>query len=151
MKTFREKINIENAKFLLACDNAKLSDLIKREPEDWNGENLFSNLEVYVKQLKSWLKTAINQMKNKGYIENEYKHSKNLVEIGRIYVNKFGIQKLTREVRGFLIKDQSKDFDMINAHPSILLNLMKSTYPELADNYKYLQKYISNRANKLAY
>jgi len=146
IKQYNEQINVKNAKFLLSCDEDKLKELIDPNDDKFeNGEKLFTNYETYVKQLKQFLKQAISQMESKGYIEREYSSSKNQVNQGRIYVKKFGVQKLKRNIRGFLIKDYVKDLDMINAHPSILLNLLKTTYPELKDNYETLELYVNNR------
>ena len=101
IKQYKEQINVKNAKFLLSCDEDKLKELIDPNDDKFeNGEKLFTNYETYVKQLKQFLKQAISQMESKGYIEREYSSSKNQVNQGRIYVKKFGVQKLKRNIRG---------------------------------------------------
>lgn len=142
---YKEKINVNNAKYLLGMSNDNLKDLIKRNPDDWNGEDLFSNLDTYISQLKKWLNKAIIQMEKNGYVETEYKYSKTLVNIGRIYVVGFGIQKLTRELRGFLINGLCKDYDIINCHPSILVYLINKYFNDKKGLFKTIFDYVENR------
>ena len=142
----KETINTTNAKYLLSLAEDKLSIIIRNGNSDgWNGEKPFSNLYDYIKMLKKWLKKGINEMNDKGYIVTKYKFSKDLVSVGRQYVEKFGIQRLTCELRGFLCSETGvKDFDMKNAHPSILLNYMKKHFPN--HQYKHLEEYVKNRS-----
>lgn len=143
MNKLHEKISVENAKYLMSIQDQRLKDIIKRDDNDWNGENLYSNLDTYVKTLKKWLKTAISQMETKGFIKQDYKYSKQLVSCGRRYVQGFGVQKLTREIRGFLCEDFSVDIDIKNAHPTLLLNLLKDKFPER--EFSFLHNYVNNR------
>lgn len=143
MDCFREKINVENAKYLMSLKDSVLEPLIKKDKKNWKGETIFSNIDAYIKQLKKWLKFGISQMNSKGYIECKYKYSEELVSCGRKYVKGFGIQKLTREIRGFLCEGIVNDIDMINAHPTILLNLIKKHFPKIKHNR--LEDYCTKR------
>mgnify|MGYP003668027154 FL=1 len=138
-----EQISIENAKYLLALEECKLQDILKKDESDWNGETIYSNLDTYIKTLKKWLKKSINEMNSKGYISQKYKYSKDLVSCGRRYVSGFGIQKLTKELRGFLCNNYCVDLDMKNAHPVILVHLLKTYFPK--NNFPILKQYVDNR------
>jgi hypothetical protein len=79
------------------------------------------------------------------YILPQYDYSKTLIDCGRIYVKDFGIQKLTRELRGFLIKDSTIDVDIVNCHPTILLNIINKYYPDNKKEFTALNDYVKNR------
>ena len=143
MNELKEKISVENAKYLLSISVEELKDLIKRDDGDWNGESLYKDINVYTSLLKKWLKNSIPMMENKGFIISKYGYSKELVSCGRRYVKGFGVQKLTREVRGFLCNEYCVDLDMKNAHPTLLLNLLKEKFPDR--EFPLLKQYIDNR------
>ena len=140
---FKERINVERAKYLMSISDDKMKEIIKRDENDWNGENIYSNLDNYIKNLRKWLKKGINEMNSKGFIETKYKSSKALVSVGREYVVGFGIQKLVREIKGFLCDGLVQDIDIINSAPSTLLNIMKKHFPEVET--PFLSKYVSDR------
>ena len=144
---FSEKIDIENGKYLLSLTNEQWKDLLNTsEKDNWNGENIYSNMDVYVKELKKWLKTAVKDMELHGKITTEYKYSSTMVDCGRMYVKGFGVQRLTRELRGFLVKDQCIDLDMKNAHPTLMFAILKNMLgDEAKKQFKYLHNYINNR------
>ncbi len=142
---FTEKIDIGNGKYLLSLNNDQLSEVVGRP--DWNGETVFKNMEVYMKELRKWLKVAVKDMELNGEIKTEYKYSSTLVDCGRIFVKGFGVQRLTRELRGFLVKGLCYDVDMKNCHPTLLLGIVKTVYPELdvKKEFKYLRDYVKHR------
>jgi len=84
-----------------------------------------------------------------GEIKTEYKFSQTLVDTGRIYVKNFGVQRLTRELRGFLIADDTIDLDMKNAHPSILYNIIKTHYPDVKTKFPFIRDYVKQRQKYL--
>jgi hypothetical protein len=150
MLEFKEKISVANGKYLLSLSNSQLSEIITRSDKNgWNGENIFSNIETYMKQLRKWLKTAVKQMEINGEIKAEYKFSTNLVDCGRIYVKTFGVQKLTRELRGFLIGNETIDIDMKNAHPSILYNILRTHYKNEKAQFPFIRDYVKQRQKYL--
>ena len=111
---FKEAIDVKAGKYLLSLNDKDLSTVIGKP--DWNGETVYKNIEVYMKELRKWLKKAVQANVAKGFMKTKYKHSQTLVDCGRIYVKDFGVQRLTRELRGFLVKDKGLDFDMVNCH-----------------------------------
>jgi hypothetical protein len=141
----KDSISLERSKYLLSISEDLLKSHIIRNPEDWNGENHFSNIDIYASKLKRWLKESVKQIETKGNIEVEYKHSNQLQNCGRKYVEGFGTQKLTRELRGFLCSENSYDIDIVNCAPSILLSIMKKHYPKKSELYEYLGAYVYNR------
>lgn len=140
---FNEQIDIDNGKYLLSLNNDQLKEVIGK-PE-WKGENLFTNLDVYIKQLKKWLKRAIKQNELNGTSKAKYKFSKNLVDCGRIYVVDFGIQRLTKTLRGFLVKQKTIDIDISNCHPSLLYNIIKKYYSNYESEFLLIKDYYINR------
>ena len=70
---------------------------------------------------------------------------------GRIYVKNSGIQGMQCRLRGALLDGCNQDFDMINAHPTILLHI-KNTYniPGLAElPCPLFTEYVNNRAKMI--
>ena len=73
----------------------------------------------------------------------QYKHSKNH-NIGRVFSrNSLSLQSFRREIRWYLVHDTYIDIDMVNAYPTILLELCKANLKQ--NQYKHLQKYVENR------
>jgi len=145
---YKEMIDVENAKYLLSLNDFQWGDLLNASDKDsWNGETIWSNMEVYIKQLKKWLKVAIKDMEIKGYINTEYKYSSTLQDCGRIYVKGFGVQRLTKELRGFLIADHSVDIDIKNCHPVMLKGVLKNYFDEIdiKKDFPFLRDYIKHR------
>ena len=150
MDNLREKINVDNAKYLMSLKDSDLKKIVDPEGKmscEENGERLFTNIDTYVKQLKKWLKFGISQMNSNGYIKTNYSYSKELVSCGRKYVKGFGVQKLKKNIRGFLCEGIVNDIDMKNAHPSILLNIIKKHFPKIKSNR--LEDYCTKRSEFL--
>lgn len=143
---YEEKINISNAKRLLGVSDERLKEIIDPDGDKFqDGEELYKNIDVYIRSLKNWLIKSISQMKKKGYIKVKYQHSRKLRNCGRIYVQSFGIQNLKKNLRGYLIKDEVVDLDMINCGPSILLNILEKNFDGFGVSWKLLEKYVENR------
>tara|TARA_R110002096_G_scaffold340580_1_gene533718 strand:+ start:246 stop:785 length:540 start_codon:yes stop_codon:yes gene_type:complete len=90
---------------------------------------------------------VIKKLCNK-YIKNngcnvDYKFSSRMVNNGRLYADGFSISNLKSCVRGYLCEKYYYDLDMTNAHPTILLYLMKTYYPD--HKWNFLKAYIKNR------
>ena len=76
-----------------------------------------------------------------------YNFSKNCPTFGRKYVERFGIQKLERNIRGFLTQELYVDVDKKNAHPCILKHLIKTHCPLILT--PILDSYCTDRENFL--
>ena len=140
LKKSCEKITVDKAKYLLSLSESRLLCEIWNNDELENGEWVKLNKCEYVKQFIKYAKLMISF---KGEYYKNYNFSKNLLNCGRQYVEGFGIQSMTASLRGFLVSGIYNDYDMINAHPSILLYLVEKHIPEI--NFKYLKKYVINR------
>ena len=74
-----------------------------------------------------------------GSIERHYKPAED-AEDGRLYSGG-GLQTMRKELRGYLCQDDYVDIDIVNCHPTILLQMMK----EQDYKAKYLKDYCDNR------
>tara|TARA_R110002096_G_scaffold17866_9_gene61514 strand:+ start:5489 stop:7765 length:2277 start_codon:yes stop_codon:yes gene_type:complete len=144
MITFNEKINLDNARYLLSLGDNKLIKLFNPDYFE-NGEKCRCDAETYIKQMSRWLKRSIKLQEKYGSIKEEYFYSRNLQTTGRIYVEGFGVQRLQKTFRGFLIKEYVNDYDMVNAHPTILNNIINTTFREEKHLFPLINKYIHNR------
>jgi len=141
MKTFEESINLNNGLYLSKLNYEYFINNIFNKEETTEDGQEYDTL-TYIKNLKLWLNRVIP---NKGINTTSYKFSSILKDHGRQYVNKFGIQSLQRDIRGFLCKDIYDDYDMINAHPTILNYINNTFLKKDKIETPYLLKYINNR------
>tara|TARA_R100000655_G_scaffold109684_2_gene164938 strand:+ start:2953 stop:5178 length:2226 start_codon:yes stop_codon:yes gene_type:complete len=141
--TYEERIDIENVKYLLNLPD----DFLKSEmydPEELMACGGSWNSEIYIKSLKKYLKYAIFKG---GKVKQSYKYSNALKDKGRLYVKGFGIQSMQFKIRGFLVSRFYNDFDIVNAHPTILKFILNKYFPN--ENFPMLEKYISQREHML--
>lgn len=136
---FNESINLDNAMYLSKLtDDYFIDNIFDKDEIQQDGSKY--DTKTYIKNVKTWLNKIIA---SKGTIKTNYKYSSVLKDHGRLYVKKFGIQSLQSDIRGFLCNELYKDYDMINAHPTIL-NYINNTYLEGIET-PFLEKYINNR------
>ena len=136
----KEMISIPRAKYLLSMDDDALKNLIRTDYEE-NGEKSVWNPETYFKRMKHWLNLMVKFYDGEKTVE--YKHSKTLVNCGRLYSDGFSVQSLQRQFRAFLTEEFYNDFDGINMHPTILLYLTKKFFSNIP--VPYLESYVKNR------
>ena len=138
-ETFIEPIDIDRAKILLTLDYETFKSLIW--VDDNNNENGdFWKPETYIHNCKKFLLNVIN---SNGINKACYKYSTKMLDCGRQYVKTFGVQSLQKQLRGYLTGELLTDYDMINAHPTILLYLCKRFYPN--HQWVELNKYVKTR------
>jgi len=140
---FIESINLERAKILLNLDDDKFKSLIWIDDNNNENGQLWST-DDYIKSVKKFLLRVINQ---NGQQENTYKYSVKMLDCGRMYVNKFGIQSLQKQLRGYLTGDRLIDFDMCSAHPTILYYICTRWYRDY--EWTELKKYVGDRDSYL--
>ena len=97
---------------------------------------------LHIQYLK--LKEYSNDIYLKNGIKKKYKFAKGR-KTGRIFVEGWGIQKFSGKIRGALCDGLYFDYDMVNAQPSILLNICK----EKKITCKFLKKYCLERDEHL--
>lgn len=137
---FVEYVDIENAKYFINLTNERImSDMYDPEEMDKNGYKI-KDIDGYINRIKNYCKRAIF---NKGVVIQKYYYSKKLISKGRLFVRGFGLQSIQNSIRGFLIDKKYKDYDMVNASPSILKYLVSEFLP--TKNYKNLNNYVKNR------
>jgi hypothetical protein len=123
----RLRLILSNFDYLFQQGLLVQKDAKYRDINDYNGVKnlLFQLLETHDED---------------GYASVEYRPSDYNPE-GRLWASIFSTQGLSRIVRGYLCENTMVDFDMKNAHPTILLQLcQRYDIP-----YDYLQSYVDNR------
>ena len=101
------------------------------------------NNEIQDKHIQYYLLTSYckTMLKNNCKMPISYKYAKNK-DSGRIFVDgSLGIQRIWNKFRGLLCNDIMIDFDMCNAHPTLLLYICKQNHITSS----CLQTYINNR------
>lgn len=135
----KEPINLLACNYITSLDNDNLIDIIHEE-----GYKYEESLK-YIRSVRNFCSAVIKAAGDKStfYHPQTYRFAKNKSD-GRRYVSA-GLQNMHRDVRGLLCRDKSVDYDMVNAHPTILLHLAKCeniTAP-------YLQSYVNDRSSFL--
>lgn len=136
---FEEKIDSEKVAFLLSLNDTDLLNIIYDKDEiAKDGKKV--DKEDYIKTTKRFL----TRMKKHHFKQKRtYKFGKS-VNKGRQYVKDgMGVQGLQSDLRAFLTVDEYNDYDMVNAHPTILNYLVKKYFPD--DPFPFLEKYINER------
>lgn len=143
---FTERVNKKAVDYLLNFDDKEIIDIVYDDGEQFNENNDEFDKKTYGKRIVDYLQS----MKDNNYqLQAKYKYSTSLNKIkqGRIFVKGFGVQSLQYRLRGFLLKDIWYDYDMQNAHPTILLNLIKKENADI--DTMYLEHYVNNRQKVL--
>lgn len=110
----QEKYNIKNIKLLLELNEESLEEIIN------DGERCKDGSEWYASYIVKTLKIMSRCPSGTKVI---YKYAKNCRQ-GRQYAKPHGIQNLPKTIRDLVIEDTGLiDYDIINAHFSILFNL----------------------------
>lgn len=139
-----ERIDKEKALYLLSLDEETLLNMLSDEYKKCKGEIIYKkSKEHYLKSLQNYLKV---QLGKNCCLEFKYKYSKRLSIVGRQFTDGFSLQGLQKNIRNFLVQDIYNDYDMINAHPTILLYLLNIYYKE--HKFPFLEQYVNNR-NKI--
>jgi len=105
---------------------------------DENG-NISTDIKTY-NQFKIIKEYCSNMVSNNYKLTTTYKYA-NLKTYGRIFVENMGLQRISSKIRGILCDNMNYDFDMINAHPTILLYLCKLHNIQCYE----LERYVNNR------
>lgn len=108
----------------------------------FNCVNKLGEEEDIQKQYTLLKQFTTEMIKNKYSLKKEYKFAKNS-NSGRLFVQNGGVQRLHHKIRGILCDNLYTDFDMINAHPSILLYLCNQNQ-FVCSNLLY---FVNNRDN----
>ena len=128
---FNEYINLDNAMKILK----NWDDIISKLPEE-------RKLKIQEKRKEFDFLISLKKIcKNKSTINNvSYLPSKNLKNMGKLFAQSASLQNLPREFRG-AIGGNYHDIDMVNCHPSLLLQYCKKNDIK-CENLEY---YVNNR------
>jgi len=127
---FNEYINLDNALKILK----NWDDIISKLPDN-------RRVKILEKQKEFDFLISLKKIcKNKSSINNvSYLPSKNLRNIGRLFAQSASLQNLPKEFRG-AIGGNYHDIDMVNCHPSLLLQYCKKNDIK-CDNLEYYVNY----------
>ena len=138
---FYETFNLLNVQYLASLSDKELITLLKENKNlDKRGHkpkitpDFATSLRYYLRKI----------VKNEGETSVKYKYGDGC-DSGRLYSNGLALQSIPNNIRSCILDDAYNDYDIINAHPTILLHLAKSN-PEISScNYLLLEKYVNNR------
>ena len=135
-KMFVEFIELNNVKYLLSLNNAELGQYI--DPYNKYGEK---RSKEDIKNYLTGIKNYLNKINDDELSEREVNYS--IKGCNRLYHSGQGfvLQQLACDYRNFIINQNCKDYDMKNAHPTILLKLtIDAGLPHIM-----LKNYVENR------
>lgn len=128
---FTEYIDMDNARKIVANWDTIINDFPECRKLQLNEKKKDFDPIISLKKI----------CKNKSIINNvNYLPSKNLKNMGRLFAQSASLQNLPREFRGAISKNYY-DLDMVNAHPSILLQYCQKNDIKCDE----LQYYVWNR------
>ena len=153
---FNEMLSIEGLEFLLKITFCKFISYFDDEetPATEDQEEMTAMQQYGL--MREFCQDALNHAASDFdslpvvRIRREYAPSKQS-PTGRIFVrgerhSGLGLQRLWGKLRAVLTRNFTTDFDMKNAHPTILLSLVKRHFPGGSDWFQPLQDYIDNRS-----
>ena len=80
----------------------------------------FNNMEK--EQIYAYRK----KINGNGYVKVNYKHKKGVLNVGRYFAEgALSLQSFKKQIRHTLARDYYVDVDMVNAHPTILMQYCK--------------------------
>jgi|TARA_R100000479_G_scaffold176476_1_gene131121 hypothetical protein len=147
-KEFVEKFKVDKVKFLYNLSYKEYNELfnsLRKNKKKYTAEEK----KTYFNQVRQFLNFMITEENiEDGYylVDNNYYKSS-----GRLYARNWGIQKLQREVRDFLLDNNTNeiinyDIDIVNCVPSLIYYLAKKNDIKC----KTLKSYVKDRKEILA-
>lgn len=139
----KERIDLDRAEYLIRLPPTAYKSQVWNDQNDWKGEKGWE-VDAYCKSSITWLKQLIELGGEK---EVKYRPSKKMQTDGRLYIeDKFGVSQCKKNLRGFLCSPFYKDYDMCNAHPTILKHLLVAYYDvDFETEYPVFNEYLINR------
>lgn len=136
--SFIERIDVSACKYVASRTLVQFKDeFCTGNWKEQEGEKICNDVRAYKNEVQSFCK---RMMRTDGQNKTTYKYAKNRSS-GRIYTEQFAIQRLSKPLRDILVPADHVDYDMCNAHPTILLHVAKcNNLP-----HHYLEEYVTNR------
>lgn len=149
-----EYVRRDMVDYLGQIDKTNLATIVW-DPSDQVGEDgKTKNLIGYLGAVKAFVyrcgRQPVSDCGKYFKVKQKYAYAKGQSS-GRIYVKGFGIQSLQTSLRGAMCHELNQDFDMKNAHPTILLYI-KNTYDIFGMQdipTPMLEEYVKNRESVL--
>ena len=136
----KEYLKIKECKYLLTLTKLELKAIVYDSSEYKEDGSLYS-WNNYHSQVIKYLKQVIH---NKGVMDVDYKYASGN-DFGRLYSKEFSLQSLQHKIRGFITDDSYHDYDLKNAHPTIMQYLCEKHNISTP----YLDTYCKNREDTL--
>lgn len=131
-----EKYDDKYVKELQNFTPVHMEEVMRSRGKNIDGE------DTSVKEQYKKIKAIVSSIYTEKEREVFYKHSKKNPNDGRLYADRPSLQGLMGCFRGVLSGSSSIDFDMVNAHPTILLHLaFKYKFADISK----LSEYVNNR------
>lgn len=134
-----ERVNIEVAKKLNRVTMKQFEELMNVSKTKRHNNY---NFKAEYKKLKNYTRNILKS--NNNYLVN-YQYVKGKDDFGRLQSINPSLQRMYNGFRGILCNGITRDLDMSNCHPNILLNLCK----EHDIKCDYVKQYIYNREDSL--
>ena len=141
-RSFRETVNVQAAKYILTLSQAEFEDqFVDAEFREFRCRTK-SDAAGHFQMMRALCSTFVGC---NGDHRPTYKYGQGS-DSGRIYVDgRGGAQRVSCGVRNMLVTPDMVDYDMCNAHPTILLWVYKS----LGLCAHFLDEYVTDRAGVL--
>ena len=137
-----EQIDLDRASWAYNLTDEEFEDVLWDDTYEAKGEKEMSK-ETHLREIKKCLKL---HLESGAPVKVKYNYSKNMKTEGRLFVNGYGLAKMKRIARGFFCSKFYNDYDMKNAHPTILRYIMKTFYKEdFETEYPKFNHYITKR------
>ena len=137
-----EQIDLDRACWAQALTDDEFESALWRDGESSQGEKEISK-ETHIREIRKMLKL---HLETNAPVKVKYDYSKNMKNEGRLFVKGYGLAKMKRIARGFFCSKFYNDYDMKNAHPTILRYIMKTFYKSnFEDEFPALNDYITKR------
>jgi len=114
---FPEEINKERAEFCLSLSDTEFTKLVWNDDAENNKGEKFLKKADYISSARKFLKRAIEQDCK---MTQKYNYSKTMMTNGRLFSQGFTLQSCKKNLRSFLAGDKYHDYDLKNAHFSIV-------------------------------
>ena len=138
----KEQIDLERAAWAFALPDIEFEELMWNETDEAQGEKEMSK-ETHIREMKKCLKFHLEKQ---APVEVKYNYSRNMKTDGRLFAQGYGLAKMKRIARGFLCSTFYNDYDMKNAHPTIIRYVMKHFYKvDFIKEFPALNDYIEQR------
>ncbi len=138
----KEQIDLERAQWAYSLPDIEFEELMWNETEEAQGEKEMSK-ETHIREMKKCLKFHLEKQEP---VEVKYNYSRNMKTDGRLFAQGYGLAKMKRIARGFLCSTFYNDYDMKNAHPTIIRYVMKHFYKvDFNKEFAALNDYIEHR------